>query len=170
MDVAGGHGLLAHVMLLLDDSSPEACVIDPAVPSSAGALHDAFVSEWPRVRGRVTVVNRDIRNVSLVSTDLVVSSHACGALTDLVLDAAITATARVAVLPCCHDLGHSHAHPLRGWLDGPMAIDAMRAARMVSAGYPVRTQKIPNTITPKNRLLIAVPADRERDFQSFSEV
>jgi hypothetical protein len=160
MDVAGGHGLLAYAMLLLDDSSPEACIIDPAVPSSGGALHDAFVAEWPRLRGRATVVGTDIRNVPLDSTDLVVSSHACGALTDLVLDAAVSATARVAVLPCCHDLRHSDARPLRGWLDGPMAIDAMRAARMVSAGYDVRTQTISASITPKNRLLIAVPRAR----------
>src|SRR6185295_16841353 len=38
MDVAGGHGLLAHLMLLLDDSSPEAIVVDPATPPSSVAL------------------------------------------------------------------------------------------------------------------------------------
>src|SRR5215203_7411575 len=43
MDVAGGHGLLAHVMLLLDNSSPEALVIDPSTPLSSGPLHRAFV-------------------------------------------------------------------------------------------------------------------------------
>src|ERR671912_1986695 len=37
-DVAGGHGLLAHVMLLLDDSSPGAVVVDPAPPPSSAAL------------------------------------------------------------------------------------------------------------------------------------
>src|SRR6187549_3745802 len=39
VDVAGGHGLLAHVMLLLDDSSPSALVADPAVPASAATVH-----------------------------------------------------------------------------------------------------------------------------------
>jgi hypothetical protein len=29
VDVAGGHGLLAAIMLLLDDSSPRAIVVDP---------------------------------------------------------------------------------------------------------------------------------------------
>ena len=38
VDVAGGHGLLAAIMLLLDDSSPRAIVVDPVVPASlAGA-------------------------------------------------------------------------------------------------------------------------------------
>ena len=37
LDVAGGHGLLAHVMLLLDDASPQALVIDPAPPPASTA-------------------------------------------------------------------------------------------------------------------------------------
>ena len=162
LDVAGGHGLLAHVMLLLDDSSPEAVVVDPAPPPSSAALHDAFVAEWPRLHGRVTFVRDDIRVVPIHSTDLVVSSHACGALTDTILDAAVAASARVAVLPCCHDLAECDAGPLTGWLDGPMAVDATRALGLAHRGYRVRTQTIPGAITPKNRLLIACPAaDRE---------
>jgi hypothetical protein len=170
LDVAGGHGLLAHVMLLLDDSSPAALVIDPAPPPSSVALHDAFVMEWPRLQGRVTYVRDDIRPpsprlrrasaISIGSSDLVVSSHACGALTDTILDAAVAASARVAVLPCCHDLATCDAGPLAGWMDGAMAIDATRAMRLESRGYRVRTQTIPAEITPKNRLLIGVPIAR----------
>src|SRR5688572_13708452 len=157
LDVAGGHGLLAHVMLLLDDASPEAFVIDPATPPSGAALHDAFVIEWPRLEGRVARIAEDIRLVPLRATDLVVSSHACGALTDRILDAAVAASARVAVLPCCHDLARCDAGPLAGWLDGPMAIDAIRAMTLASRGYRTRTQLIPRAITPKNRLLIGIP-------------
>jgi hypothetical protein len=157
LDVAGGHGLLAHVMLLLDDSSPEAVVIDPNVPPSAAPLHEAFVVEWPRLERRVSFVENDIRHISVASTDLVVSSHACGGLTDQILDTAAAASARVAVLPCCHDLARGDAGPLTGWLDGPLAIDAMRAVRLSSQGYHVRTQTIPAVITPKNRLLIGTP-------------
>jgi hypothetical protein len=159
VDVAGGHGLLAHIVLLLDDSSPEALVVDPLPPPSGAALHAALAAEWPRLQGRVTVVAEDIRRVPLTASDLVVSSHACGPLTDVVLAAAIAASARVAVLPCCHDLAQCDGGPLTGWLDGPMAIDAMRALRLQSQGYQVRTQTIPRAITPKNRLLIAIPLD-----------
>ena len=155
IDAAGGHGLLAHVMLLLDDSSPEALVVDPVAPPSSAALHRAFTAEWPRLQGRVTFVPEDIRRFSLAATDLVVSSHACGALTDVILDSAAAASASVAVLPCCHDLSRCDAGPLAGWLDGPMAIDAVRAMRLEQKGYRVRTQTIPSAITPKNRLLIA---------------
>ena len=154
VDVAGGHGLLAHAMLLLDDSSPEALIVDPSVPPSAAALHDAVISEWPRLRSRVRYVSSDISEFPLTATDLLVSSHACGALTDVVLDAAASARAAVAVLPCCHDLRQSHSGALAGWLDGAMAIDVLRAARLEAKGYRVRTQTIPSDITPKNRLLI----------------
>ena len=160
MDIGGGHGLLAHVMLLLDDSSPEALVIDPVPAPSATALHAALVAEWPRLQGRVRIVADDVRRVPLAATDIVVSSHACGALTDHILDAAVAASASVAVLPCCHDLALCDAGPLRGWLDGPLAIDTMRATRLAAHGYQVRTQTIPAAITPKNRLLIGVPAAR----------
>ena len=150
--------MLAHAMLLLDDSSPEALVVDPKVPRSATALHDAMILEWPRLRGRVTHVSSDIREFRLASTDVLVSSHACGALTDVVLDAAASARATVAVLPCCHDLGRSDAGVLAGWLEGAMAIDVLRAMRLEAKGYRVRTQTIPSDITPKNRLLIGVRA------------
>ena len=157
LDVAGGHGLLAHVMLLLDDSSPDALVIDPSPPPSSTALHEAFVAAWPRLEGRVIFVREDVRAVRIGVTDLLVSSHACGALTDRILEAAVAASAPVAVLPCCHDLAECDAGPLGGWLDGPLAIDAMRAMNLASRGYRVRTQTIPHAITPKNRLLIAAP-------------
>jgi hypothetical protein len=104
----------------------------------------------------VTFVAEDIARFSIAATDLVVSSHACGPLTDLILDAAAAATAPVAVLPCCHDLSRCDAGPLAGWLDRPMAIDAVRAMRLQQRGYRVRTQTIPRAITPKNRLLIGV--------------
>lgn len=158
VDVAGGHGLLAHVMLLLDDSSPAALVVDPDPPASAVALHDALVAEWPRLQGRVTWLATPLSQVPLSGDDVVVSCHACGRLTDDILDAAAAARVRVAVLPCCHDLETCDTGSLEGWLDGPLAVDVMRCTKLTARGYQVRTQTIPGTITPKNRLLVAIPA------------
>ena len=86
------------------------------------------------------------------------SPLACGALSDRILECAIAARALVAVLPCCHDLTTCETGPFAGWLDGPLAIDVMRAIRLEQSGYRVWTQTIPANITPKNRLLIAEPA------------
>jgi hypothetical protein len=157
VDLGGGHGLLAQAMLLLDDTSPAAVVVDKAVPASAVRVHAALIDAWPRLAERVTFLASGIEAVPLDSGDVVVSSHACGALTDVVLARAAAARARVAVLPCCHDLQACDAGTLGGWVDGPLAIDIMRVVRLEQQGYRVRTQSIPSVITPKNRLLIGAP-------------
>jgi hypothetical protein len=163
VDLAGGHGLLAQVMLLLDDSSPSAIVVDKALPASSARLHEQLVAAWPRLSGRVELVEQAIDAPQILSSDVVVSSHACGRLTDLVLDRAVAARARVGVLPCCHDLARTKTTGLTGWVDGPMAIDILRAVRLEQSGYRVWTQTIPEAITPKNRLLLGAPERRGID-------
>ena len=157
VDLGGGHGLLAHLLLILDDSSPSALVVDTAIPPSAASLHAAMTRVWPRLTGRVAFVAAPMDQVPVASEDLVVSIHACGPLTDVVLTRAIDADARVAVVPCCHDVDTCDPGGLDGWMDAGLAIDANRAARLVRAGYRVRTQMIPAEITPKNRLLLGSP-------------
>jgi hypothetical protein len=157
VDLAAGHGLLAHVLLILDDSSPLALSVDPALPPSSRKLHDVVTDAWPRLKGRVVFEQRPLESVGLLPGDLVVSAHACGALADLVLDRASAARARVAVLPCCHDLALNDPGSLSGWLDPPLAVDVVRAVRLEQRGYRIRTQTIPAAITPKNRLLLGEP-------------
>ena len=157
VDVGGGHGLLAQMMLLLDDSSANAIVVDTALPPSSAKVHEALVQAWPRLAGRVSFVAAALEDVEIFQTDVVVSSHACGALTDRILDRAAAARARVAVLPCCHDLATCDAGGLSGWVDGPLAIDIVRATGLEQRGYRIWTQAIPATITPKNRLLLGAP-------------
>lgn len=157
VDLACGHGLLAMTLLLLDDSSPEALAVDQRIPESAKALYATFTESWPRLGGRVRFVEADLEKVTLTHDDLIVSVHACGSLTDLVLQRAVAARAHVAVLPCCHDLTGADLGGLGGWMDGPLALDATRVAYLRNQGYVVHTQHIPNDITPKNRLLLAEP-------------
>lgn len=157
VDLAAGHGLLAHVLLILDNSSPQALSVDTTRPPSSGRLHEVLVDAWPRLAERVVFDEGPLESVALSEDDLVVSAHACGALADLVLDRASAVRARVAVLPCCHDLAINDAGSLSGWVDGPLAVDVMRALRLEQRGYRVRTQTIPALITPKNRLLLGEP-------------
>jgi hypothetical protein len=155
VDLGGGHGLVAFVLLVLDDSSPGAIVVDPAVPASAAVIAAEMEGQWPRIAGRVTFVGDRLDAVAVAPDDLIVSVHACGALTDAVIDRALAVRARLAVLPCCHDRETCDTGGLEGWMDVALAIDATRASRLAQAGYDVRTQAIPLSITPKNRLLIA---------------
>jgi len=157
VDLCGGHGLLAQILLLLDDSSPRAVVADAALPRSHAKVHAAITAAWPRIANRVVFVSAAIDDVALDADDLVVSIHACGVLTDSVLMRASAARARVAVVPCCHDADACDTGNLDGWLDPAVAIDATRAARLMNQGYRVWTQAIPRDITPQNRLLLGMP-------------
>jgi len=157
VDLAGGHGLLAHIMLLLDDTSPYAVVVDPIIPASAAKLNAVLVAAWPRLDRRIKCRESGIDDVALEPTDVVVSAHACGALTDEVIDRATFVRARVAVLPCCHDLKSGDTGNLSGWVDGALAIDIRRAEKLRAHNYTVWTQTISSEITPKNRLLIGAP-------------
>lgn len=154
VDLGAGHGLLAQILMILDDTSATAIAVDTRLPASCSKLHQALLESWPRLRDRIAFEQRALDAVELHPDDVVVSSHACGTLTDVVLDRAVAARARVAVLPCCHDLVASDTGALSGWVDGPLAIDIMRAVHLEQQGYRVWTQAIPASITPKNRLLL----------------
>jgi SAM-dependent methyltransferase len=157
VDLACGHGLLAHLLLLLDDSSGEALAVDRRLPESAAKLTAVLTEEWPRLAHRVHFIETDLNTVPLSANDLVVSAHACGQLTDQILAHAVAARARLALLPCCHDLQGAELGGLQGWLESSLAMDVLRAERLRQAGYRVHTQTIPGDITPKNRLLLAEP-------------
>jgi hypothetical protein len=157
VDLACGHGLTAALLLLLDDSSPQALAVDRNIPASAKHLHEALIKTWPRLENRIEFIETPLQEINLTPADLVVSVHACGKLTDLVLEQATAAKSRLAVLPCCHNLDEADQGGLGGWLDGPLAVDVVRANRLREKGYKLFTQQIPSDITPKNRLLMAEP-------------
>ena len=159
VELAAGHALVAHLLLLLDDTSATAVAVDPKPVPSATRLHEALLERWPRLAGRVERRLDDLRAVPVSADDLVVSVHACGALSDLVLDRAISARAPVALLPCCHDARTCDTGGLLGFLSLPLAVDATRVARLRAAGYDVLTQTIPAEITPENRLILGLPEE-----------
>jgi len=157
VDLGCGHGLLAHIMLLLDDTSPTAAAVDSTIPPNAYRLSESIITTWPRLKDRVFHVEGSIEEFEIQPDDLVLSIHACGSLTDTVISKVINAGARVAVLPCCQDLVRCETAGLEGWIDGPLAVDIVRGMRLVADGYQIITRKIPDDITPKNRLLMAHP-------------
>lgn len=154
IDMACGHGLLGYMLLLLDNTTPEVLAVDVRTPLSAMRLKPHLELKWPRLRGRVHFVEQPLESIEVQATDLVVSAHACGGLTDLVLDKAVSARADVAVLPCCHPPEPHRRGGLGRWLDADVAIDVMRAMRLREHGYEIKALTIPAAITPKNRLLI----------------
>ena len=154
VDLACGHGLVAHIMLLLDDTAPSALAVDKRLPVSAHKVNAALTARWPRLEGRVVLEEKRIETVELRLGDHVVSCHSCGKLTDRILDLAILARVPVAVLPCCQAKAVSDLGGLEGWMDTALACDVTRAARLRAHGHHVHTAKIPIEMTEKHRLLI----------------
>lgn len=157
LELAAGHGLLSAILILLDDSFHSAMCIDTSKPESHAKLMHVMEKHWPRLKGRIKYLQQPIKETSVEDDMLLLSIHGCGSITDQVLDLAIDNRSKVAVLPCCHDLSHSDCGSLQGWIDGPLAVDVTRAARLRAAGYSVYTTTIPKEITPKNRLLMGWP-------------
>lgn len=160
VDLACGHGLVAHIMAIMDERAVEVVGVDRKLPPSTAKVAASMAETWPHLAERVQFVQNRIENFELHGDDLVVSAHACGRLTDVVLDGAADVGADVAVLPCCSSHSQLDRGGLDGWLDGDMAIDVVRAGRLRARGYEVWTQTIPGDITPKNRLLFGTPKER----------
>jgi hypothetical protein len=155
IDLACGHALLAQILILLDDTSPNALAVDSKLPNSARRLVESLSQAFPRLAGRVQLVEGELSSIRAGAADLLVSCHACGALSDDVLTQAIAGGSRVVILPCCQDKILQDQGGLGGWLDSALAIDVTRAARLRAHGYTVHTHTIAAQITPKNRLLLA---------------
>ena len=157
LELAAGHGLLSAMLILLDDTTPAATCVDPMRPPSQERVLAALEKHWPRLKGRVRFAKSRIVDAEVPDGALLVSVHACGVLTDQVLDLAIESRSRVAVLPCCHALGKCDLGALSGWMDGALAVDVTRLTRLLQAGFKVYTATIPAEITPQNRLLMGWP-------------
>jgi hypothetical protein len=157
VDLACGHALVAQLMLLLDDTSPTALAVDIKLPESALRVSDCLGRAWPRLADRIVLQESELSAVPVHEGDVVVSCHACGRLTDDVIDIALAARAKLVVLPCCQSATQCDLGGLSGWLDPALAVDVTRVAKLRAAGYHVHTQTIPAAITAKNRLLLASP-------------
>ena len=192
-DVAAGHGLLSWIVLILhaeatslnthdddDDydsstsSSPpplSAVCIDKNMPATADRLHEEMLHVWPMLQDAWDYVEGPLEGITTASPDvLLLGVHACGSLTDKILNQALTSRNNVALLPCCHSrkcLPSSANLMESSVLQSPLALsllqnnniteylDTWRIQRLRDAGWQVTECRIPECITPKNRLLLA---------------
>jgi hypothetical protein len=118
---------------------------------------------WEYVEGPVEGIVPD-------ASTLLVGIHACGRLSDTIIDLAIQSRAPLALVPCCHSkkiLTLSQATKFASIIADSKApipsysladfMDAYRTQRLIDAGYTVREVTIPEEFTPKNRILLASP-------------
>lgn len=156
VDLCAGYGLLAQVLLLLDgDLRSAALAVDIRLPKNHMLVHGAVIAAFPHLAGRVTFQRGRLEDVALGVGDVIVSAHACGALSDAVLSRAAAVGARVALLPCCHLTRWRPDLVDRG--DPAARIDEERVLWLVERGYDVIVDTIPANVSAKNRLLLGRP-------------
>ena len=162
IDVCGGHGLVGALAVLLGGARSALCV-DVSVPHYAHGLHAALVKAWPaQLAGRVRLAHGvKLEELRAHNHAVLFGIHACGPLTDAVIDLAIDWRAPVVAVPCCHDkkLAASLDSERVRALGGPLAVDVARAERLARAGFDVTLDVIDADITAQNRVLVARPAD-----------
>ncbi|GFH57810.1 hypothetical protein CTEN210_14286 [Chaetoceros tenuissimus] len=125
-DLAAGHGLLSWFLLVLDYKECEgsniseklkprtAICVDRRMPPSAEKIANAMINHYPDLESRWTYVQSDLSSVIPHPSCLISSVHACGTLTDYLIELAIgdfknrhtNSDGRVplAVVPCCHTI------------------------------------------------------------------
>ena len=122
VDVAGGHGLLAWALLLLDDehqrrSNEEvanenieshnaqvltALCLDVQMPKSAEVIMEVMIQQWPHLEHRFDYVEGRLEQLVPHPSCLLASCHACGILSDMLVSTAADQDVPLALVPCCH--------------------------------------------------------------------
>jgi len=156
-DLCCGHGLLGILFALYERRVESVVLTDERQPPSFTRIFAAAIRVGPwieaKVEYRVGPVTTAHERLEAGAT--IISSHACGVLTDRSIDCAIRLKGSVAVMPCCYPRGACAApQAVRLALGVDTAFDVDRTYRLKAAGYHVRWAYIPEQITPKNRILI----------------
>ena len=194
-DLASGHGLLGWFLLAFADAAVDGennnnnrtvICIDRCMPPSAQRIAAVMQTAFPSARW--TYVQGDLNACQPHPSCLLTSVHACGSLTDDILQMAIAAQAPCAVVPCCHSVRpgayrpHSKYSPM-SMQDIIQAVDALKkeyqdddkhlaVANVVDqvryqtlqrAGFDVEEVHLLDAFTARNRLFLATPPVTRRD-------
>lgn len=171
-DLAAGHGLLGWCLLLLamHRGVPRSVVcVDARMPASADALRSVITQTWPEAAKRLHYVESKLHHIEASENVLITSVHACGPLTDAVIERAVSGGAPVAVMPCCHSLRKQQLPPEPGITEEVLAtrakelgmshaIDSARVKALQASGYHVTEEFCDPDVTPYNRLILAKPS------------
>eukprot|EP00798_Chlamydomonas_sp_ICE-L_P004281 gene4281-14393_t len=168
LDVCGGHGALAAMLLTMVPTCRLGVVIDPAecVVGERGvreAWHSFYTGKelrYRRVPLQEALAEEIEQCVSVqeipVERILVVACHACQYLTDEVLTISETAGVNVCVMPCCQkdSTGGSFKNFAKSaGVDFGLALDLHTAGRM-QRSYDVKMKLLTKACTPQNRLIL----------------
>ena len=178
-DLCSGHGLTGMLFVACNPprgkSNDRICavLVDQSKPKSHDVLKEIISEVCPWVAGdSIKFVSSQMKNFAMSTSDIehsasiVISTHACGSLTDDVLKYATESEASaVAVMPCCYTGTDSGVpYGLRRMLGVSLSADIGRSFYLQDNQYHVDFASVPKVITPMNRIIIA---ERRKVVQSF---
>jgi 8-oxo-dGTP pyrophosphatase MutT (NUDIX family) len=185
IDVAGGHGALAAILMLIMNAH-QAVVVDPADISN-GAVMKAWGTflegkllnfRYECLRTALpSEINRFLESGVSKSRILVVACHACQHLSHEVLRICCSefGTA-VAVMPCCQkdvSQGGSWKSTSRNLgISFATTMDLLLAGKAMSwsLDYDIRMKTIDDKITPQNRIILCKPKSQSIPSVSLDQV
>jgi hypothetical protein len=156
-DLCCGHGLLGILFAIFERKVSKVYLVDKIEPESRQKLINTCKKVAPWIEGKIHNMEDEIspKSLWLVKGMSVVSTHACGTLTDLTIDIAMTVGGNVAVMPCCYPERKCQApKALQSNFGFETAFDIDRTYKLENGGYHVHWQSIPSSITPMNRVII----------------
>ena len=149
-------------------------LFDKTCPPSHLLIREAVERAAPHVKGRVVYVEGDLKAVGEGAsggdtptppppppppppTSIVIGVHACGSLTDAILQYAISNSATsIAVMPCCYTGTNPQApYGLKRVFGSSWSSDIARSYLLSSNDYHTDFSSIPSLITPMNRIIVA---------------
>lgn len=162
-DLCCGHGLVGVIFAMFERQVQRVVLLDRKRPDSHDLVLNAARAVAPWVEEKLSYVQdkTEAAAAHLVPGTSILGVHACGERTDQCIEHAIRLDGPLAVLPCCR---HHRSSPapvcLQLALGGDLALDVDRTYRLHQAGYHVRWDAIPESITPMCRVLVGQPRDR----------
>lgn len=197
LDVAGGHGALGAILLILVPECQSATVIDPAIVKGKYGVAHAWSQFWgdKRLSYRHECLRTGMRReldwilnneTTSPAQVMVVACHACQHLTDETLEIASEYGVNVAVMPCCQkDLNGSWkklskllANRNETTHSFGTIMDLLSAGKMMAwhtglnAGveYVVKMKLIDSSISPHHNRMIMCKASARNDSRSCNNV
>lgn len=156
-DLCCGHGFVGILFAIFERKVSKVYLVDRTEPDSRKKLIEACLKAAPWIEDKIINIEDKISTKSkwLEKGMSVISTHACGVLTDLTLDIAISVSGNVAVMPCCYPENKCQAPmALQSQLGFETAFDIDRTYKLEKAGYHVNWSSIPATISPMNRVIV----------------
>ncbi|KAL7514374.1 hypothetical protein ACHAXN_011555 [Cyclotella atomus] len=168
-DLCSGHGLTGMMFVACNPPRGNyrqlvrAVLVDQSKPQSHNVLREIISEVCPWVTAdTIQFESCSLEDFKSKTNDMegnasiVISTHACGSLTDTVLSYAVDKHASaVAVMPCCYT-GTDQGTPygLRRMLGVSLSADVRRSFYLQDHEYHGDFATIPKAITPMNRIIV----------------